>query len=82
MIIVKESAPHLRRKESVTRMMMDVLIALAPTLIFAFVVYPLKTLIFLLISLFIMIGSEFVYIGLKNMMPNDGLKHSFKERFG
>lgn len=81
MNIIKESAPHLRRKASVTRMMSDVLIALAPTLIFAFVVYPIKTLIFLVLSLFIMIGSEFVYVGLKNMMPKDGQKHSFKERF-
>ena len=28
-----------------------------------------------------MIGAEFVFVGLKNTMPNDGLKHSFKERF-
>ncbi len=81
MIITKENSPHLRSKATVSRMMGDVLIALAPTLIFAIVVYPLKTIIFLLISLFIMIGSEFVYVGLRNMQPNDGLKHTFKERF-
>ena len=81
MKITKENSPHLRSKATVSRMMADVLIALAPTLIFAIVVYPLKTIIFLLISLFIMIGSEFVYVGLKNMQPKDGLKHSFKERF-
>ena len=81
MIIVKESAPHLRRKATVTRMMSDVLIALAPTLIFSFIVYPIKTLIAYLISVFIMVGAEFVFIGLKNMMPKDGQKHSFKERF-
>ena len=81
MTIIKESAPHIRSKASVTRMMVDVLIALAPTLIFAFVVYPLKMLAFYLLSLFIMIGSEFIYVGLRNMMPNDGKKHSFKERF-
>ena len=81
MAIFKESAPHLRRKASVTRMMVDVLIALVPTLIFSFVVYPIKTLIFYLTSVAIMIGSEFVYVGLKNMMPADGQKHSFKERF-
>ena len=81
MAIFKENAPHLRRKASVTRMMVDVLIALAPTLIFSFIVYPIKTLIFYLISVAIMIGSEFVYTGLKNMMPNDGQRHSFKERF-
>ena len=81
MIIVKESAPHLRRKATVTRMMVDVLIALAPTLIFSFVVFPIKTLITYISSLAIMIAAEFVYVGLKNMMPKDGEKHSFKERF-
>lgn len=81
MTIFKESAPHLRRKASVTRMMVDVLIALAPTLIFSFIVYPINTLIFYLTSIFIMVGAEFVYVGLRNMMPNDGQKHSFKERF-
>ena len=81
MVIAKENAPHLRRKASVTRMMVDVLIALAPTLIFSFVVYPIKTLIFYLVSVVIMEGAEFVFVGLKNMMPADGQKHSFKERF-
>ena len=81
MAIFKESAPHLRRKASVTRMMVDVLIALAPTLIFSFVVFPIKTLIFYLTSVVIMEAAEFVYVGLKGIMPNDGQKHSFKERF-
>ena len=81
MTIIKESAPHLRRKASVTRMMVDVLIALAPTLIFSFVVYPINTLIFYLSSVFVMIGAEFVYTGLRGIMPYDGKKHSFKERF-
>ncbi len=81
MTIVKENAPHLRRKSSVARMMIDVLIALAPTLIFAFIVFPAQTGYTLGISLFIMIGSELAYIGLKNMMPKDGLKHIFKEKF-
>ena len=81
MTIVKESAPHLRRKASVTRMMVDVLIALAPTFIFACLVYVKQTLLFYLISVGIMEAAEFVYVGLKNMMPADGQKHSFKERF-
>lgn len=81
MIFNKETSPHIRRKATVTRMMSDVLIALAPTLIFSFVVYPINTLITYVLSLFIMIGSEFVFVGLKNMMPKDGLKHTFKERF-
>ena len=62
-------------------MMVDVLIALAPTLIFAFVVYQLRTLWFYLISVVIMEAAEFVFVGLKGIMPNDGQKHSFKERF-
>ena len=81
MAIFKQNAPHLRRKASVTRMMVDVLIALAPTLIFSFVVYQLRALWVYLISVSIMIGAEFVYVGLRNMMPADGQKHSFKERF-
>ncbi|MCR4879692.1 MAG: RnfABCDGE type electron transport complex subunit D [Bacilli bacterium] len=81
MTIVKENAPHIRRKASVTRMMVDVLIALAPTLIFSFVVYPLNTLINYVISLAIMIGAEFVFVGLKNMMPKTDEKHTFKEKF-
>ena len=81
MIINKESAPHIRRKATVTRMMVDVLIALAPTLIFSFIVYPLNTLFTYLASVITMVGAEFVYVGLRNMMPKDGLKHSFKERF-
>ena len=81
MTIVKENAPHIRRKASVTRMMVDVLIALAPTLVFAIAVYPLQASYTLLLSLFIMIGSEFVYVGLRNMLPKDDKKHSFKERF-
>ena len=81
MIITKENSPHLRRKASVTRMMADVLIALAPTLIFAFVVYPVQASINLVLSLFIMNASEFVYVGLRNMMQKDGQKHSFKEKF-
>ena len=80
-MIVKESAPHLRRKPTVRRMMLDVLIALAPTLIFAFLVFPAQTGYTLGISLFIMIGCELAYIGLRNMMPKDGLKHTLKERF-
>ena len=81
MTFVKENSPHLRKKATVARMMADVLIALAPTLIFALIVYPIQGSINLAISLFIMLGAEFIYVGLKNMMPKDGLKHTFKERF-
>ena len=80
MNIIKESAPHLRRKETVSRMMADVLVALLPTLIFAIIVYPFRTLIFLLISLAVMIGSEFICVGLRNIMPKDSKRHRLGER--
>lgn len=81
MTIVKESAPHLRRKSSVARMMGDVLIALAPTLIFAFVVYPISTLSTLLLSLFIMNAAEVIFVGLKNFKPKYEVQASFFSRF-
>ena len=81
MTIVKESSPHIRRKGTVSSMMGDVLIALLPTLIFAFIVFPAKTAIFLSISLGIMFVCELINVGLRHMMPKDGQKHSFKERF-
>lgn len=81
MIITKETSPYLRRKADVKRMMLDVLIALAPTLIFSFVVFPINTLVDLAISSSIMLIAEFIFVGLKNMMPKDGEKHTFKEKF-
>ena len=81
MTIVKENSPHLKRKANVSRMMLDVLIALLPTLIFSFIVYPINTLIFYAISMAIMILAEFVYVGLRNMPPADGSKRTFKEWF-
>ncbi len=81
MNIIKENSPHLRRKATVTRMMGDVLIALAPTLIFSFVVYPLNTLWIFLISLLVMNACEFIYVGLRNMFPKDDVKRTFKEKF-
>ena len=81
MIFAKETSPHIRRKDSAWMMMLDVLIALAPTFIFASVVFPLQTLTFFIISAFIMVFAEFVFIGLTHMMPKDGEKHTFKEKF-
>ena len=81
MNIVKETAPHIRRKPTIDRMMADVLIALSPTLIFSFVVYPGITALHLFVSLFIMIASEFVYVGLRNMYPKDDVKRTFKDKF-
>ena len=81
MIFAKETSPHIRRKDSAWMMMLDVLIALAPTLIFACVVFPIQTISFFAISAAIMVFAEFVFVGVTHMMPKDGEKHSFKELF-
>ena len=47
---IKESAPHLRRKDSLVAMLLDVVIALVPVVIFAFIAWPLGALKNVLIS--------------------------------
>ena len=81
MNIVKENAPHIRKKISVQRMMLDVIVALLPVVIMSLVVYQLKALMIIGISIVTMVLAEFIYVGLRNKMPKDGDKHSFKEKF-
>ncbi len=81
MSIIKETAPHIRRKDSLARMLTDVLIALAPVSITAIVVYGLSALRNLLISTSVMALSEFVFVLIMNRIPYDGTKHSLKEQF-
>lgn len=81
MKFIKESSPHIRRKDSAWRMMLDVIIALLPTFIFSAVIFPLNTLVNFLVSGIIMCLAEFVFIGLTHMMPKDGEKHTFKGKF-
>lgn len=81
MTIIKETAPYLRKKTSVSRMMVDVLIALLPVVIFAFVVNGIDAFRITSISIATMLVAEFVYVGIKNIMPYDGQKHGFVERF-
>ena len=81
MKFIKESSPHIRRKDSAWRMMLDVIIALLPTFIFSAVIFPLNTLVNFLVSGIIMCLAEFVFIGLTHMMPKDGEKHTFEGKF-
>mgnify|MGYP003312708411 CR=1 FL=1 len=81
MNIVTETSPHIRKKSSVNKMMGNVLIALLPTVIFSFVIFQLDALKNFGISLGVILLAEFVFTGLKNMMPKDGKKHTFKEKF-
>lgn len=82
MEIIKENAPHLRRKDNLVMMMLDVIIALSPTIIFALVVYGLDALRNLLVPVATMVLCEFVYVLIKNRFPyNPAQKHTIKEQF-
>lgn len=81
MQIIKESAPHLRRRDNLAMMMLDVVIALLPTIIFSLVIFKLDALRNILISVATMELCEFVFVLIKNRIPYDGTKHTIKEHF-
>ena len=81
MKIIKETSPHLHRKDSLVRMLGDVLIALLPVIVFSYVSYTWLALRNFAISLAVCILAEFVYVLIKNRIPYDGNKHSVKEQF-
>lgn len=81
MTIIKETAPHIHRKDSLARMFIDVLIALGPVTITALVVYGWAAFRNLAISAATMIASEFVFVLIMNRIPYDGSKHTVKEQF-
>lgn len=75
MEIIKEKAPHIRKRVSVTRMMVDVLIALVPSLVFAFVMNGLAALKVVGISVVTMIVSEFLFLVITKRI---NVAHEFK----
>lgn len=80
--IIKETAPHIRRKDNLTMMMLDVIIALSPVIVFALVVYRLNALRNLLVPVATMVLCEFVYVLVTNRLPYDvNKKHTFEEQF-
>lgn len=78
-LIRKETAPHIRRHDSLFRMLLDVIIGLAPVSIMAMVAYTWRYLAILLISVGTMVASEIVFVLIKNRVPYDGQKHTIKE---
>jgi len=66
MNFAKVTSPYLRKKTSVERMMIDVLIALAPIVIFAVWHFGFRTLLVLLVSSVVMIISEIIYWRLRD----------------
>lgn len=81
MTIIKENAPHIHRKDSLARMLVDVLIALAPVTITAIVVYGWAAVRNIGLSAVTMLLSEFVFVLIINRIPYDGTKHGIKEQF-
>lgn len=74
MKLVRETSPYIRKPVSVTRMMLDVLIALVPVVIYSIIKFGWYALAILVISLICMIGTEVLY----HLAVN---KKSFKEKF-
>ena len=66
MNIIQQNSPYLRRKADLKGMMIDVLIALLPVVIFALVKYTWHAAVNLLLSWFTMCAAEFVFVLIKN----------------
>ena len=81
MNIIKETAPHIRRKDSLTRMLLDVVIALIPVVVMAYVAYGWAAFRNFAVSIATMMASEFVFVLIMNRIPYDGTKHTLKEQF-
>ena len=79
--IIAEKSPHLRRKDSLAMMLIDVLIALSPVVICSIVFYSNQAAINIVLSCFMMCLCEFIYTLIRYHLPYDGSKHSMKEHF-
>jgi electron transport complex protein RnfD len=79
--IVQQTSPHLRRKDTLAGMMIDVLIALLPVIIYSIVIYTWHAVVNMLLAVAVMSLCEFVYVLIKNRLPVDGNKHTLKEQF-
>lgn len=76
MEFVKENAPHIHRKDSLFRMMLDVIIALLPVIVMSFVYYPLAALRNILVSVAVMVFSEMCFVMIMNKAKlKDGEKY-------
>ena len=80
MKLIKETSPYIHRKSSVKRMMVDVLIALLPVVIFAIAMNGWNALYVILLSLVTMIGAELVFVYLTKQDSYDGTKKKISEK--
>ena len=81
MTFIKETSPHIHRKDSLARMLGDVIIALLPTIVMSIVAFGFLAVRNLLIPVAIMVLAEFVFVLICNRVPYDGEKHPFKEHW-
>ncbi|MFC1546126.1 RnfABCDGE type electron transport complex subunit D [bacterium] len=58
---IVEVSPHIRSKETIPRIMLDVLIALIPALVVSIIIFGLRSLFIILISVFTCILSEHLF---------------------
>ena len=80
MKIIKENSPHIHKASSVKRMMIDVLIALIPVVVFSIIQFKLQAVKVLGISIVTMLLSEIIYCIIIFKEPYDGIKKSVKNR--
>ena len=62
MKLIRETSPYIRKKANVSRMMLDVLIALLPVLVFAIIQNGIKAVSVILISAFSMVFFELLCV--------------------
>lgn len=80
MSIIKETSPHIHRKDSINRMLGDVIIALLPVSIMSLIAFTYAAMRNILISVAVMVLAEFVFVLITHRIPYDGNKHSLKEQ--
>lgn len=80
MKLIRETSPYLRKPVSVSRMMIDVLIALIPVVVFAIYRFGMDAVLRLSVSALVMVGTELIYIALTNK-PGAKVKKGFIQDF-
>lgn len=82
MKVVKQTSPYVRKETSTKRMMIDVLIALLPVVVFSIYRFGFDALIRIIVSLVVMIGVEALAFGLMNKPIKEGTKlEKIKSRY-
>ena len=79
MKIIKQTSPYIHKRSSVERMMLDVIIALIPIVIFSIILNGFDAIRVIAISTITMLISELIFVYLKANSKYDG-KKTFKEK--